>query len=115
MSRSPLRHLRRCRVLFALALCAWLSLAGAAWAHADCCAGMGGIAGTTTMTRHGATPAPLHADSMHADCACAHATATLPALAISAWQTRFAATTWQMWRAAARELSIAPPLRPPLA
>jgi hypothetical protein len=112
MSRSFLRHLRRCRLLFVLALCAWLGLAGSVSAHADCCVGMDGMA-TATAHRDG-TP-PLHAGGMHADCACAHVTAALPEPAASVVTVRLAAMTWRAWPSVASELPRTPPLRPPLA
>jgi len=115
MSRSPLRQWRRCRLLFALALCAWLGLAGAVWAHADCCTGTGGMAGATTMTHHADTPTSPHADGAHADCACAHVTVTLPELPSSTVSARLVATRWQAWPAVTPTFPYAPPLRPPLA
>ena len=115
MPRSPFRQLRRCRVLFALALCAWLALAGSAFAQSGCCTDMAGMA-AATMGHHDGTPAPLHADGLHADCACAHMTAAaLPELAMPAWPMHFAAIAWPAWSGAAPELPHAPPLRPPLA
>ncbi|MEW9570796.1 hypothetical protein ABQJ54_03470 [Rhodanobacter sp. Si-c] len=115
MSRLPLRQLRRCRLLFVLALCAWMGLAGSVFAHADCCAGMGGMTGAMTMTHHGGAPAPLHADGVHIDCACAHMTVALPELTASIVPVRLVVATWQAWPAAASKLPHAPPLRPPLA
>lgn len=117
MSRLSLHPWRRCRLLFALALYAWLSLAGAVWAHADCCAGMmgGGVAGTATMTHHADAPVSPHGDGVQADCACAHATVTLPELPASAASACLVATTWQTWPAAAPTFPDAPPLRPPQA
>ncbi|MFK2879440.1 hypothetical protein [Rhodanobacter hydrolyticus] len=112
MRQSFLCRLRRCRVLFALALCAWLGVAFTAFAKADCCAGMDG---TKVMTQHHGAPAPVHADGVHADCACAHVTATLPVFAVPVGLARFAAVTWQAWPAEAPDLAHAPPLRPPLA
>lgn len=112
MSRLLLHRLRRCRVLFALALCAWLGLASTVFAKTDCCAGMTGMA---TMMHHHAAPAPLHADGAHADCTCAHMTAALPLLVASSELVRFAARVWQAQPAATPELAHAPPLRPPLA
>ncbi|WP_426664372.1 hypothetical protein [Rhodanobacter aciditrophus] len=112
MSRSFLRHLRRCRLLFVLALCAWLGLAGSVSAHADCCIGMGGMA---TVTAHRDGTPQLHADGMHDGCACAHATAALPEPAASVVPVRLVATSWQAWPTAASERPRAPPLRPPLA
>ena len=95
MSRTSLRRLRRCRALFALALCAWLGLAAAALAETDCCAGMHGMA---TMAHHHDAPAPLHADGPHADCACAHMTATMPSAAVPMGSVRFPAPVWQALR-----------------
>ena len=115
MIRSPLRQLRRCRLLFALALCAWLGLTGAVWTHADCCAGMDGMAAATTMTHHDGGPAPLHADGVHADCTCVHATATPPELAAPAVPVRLVAAAWQPSQAVAPNFPYIPPLRPPLA
>lgn len=117
MIRSSLRRLRRCRLLFVLALCAWLGLAGSVFAHADCCAGMGGMSGAATMTHPDSAQAPLHADGAHAGgaCACVHATAALPELAAAVVPVRLAATKWQAWPAIAPTLPHPPPLRPPLA
>lgn len=115
MSRPVLRRLRRCRVLFALALCAWLGLATTVLAKADCCAGMAGMDGMTTMTHHHDAPAPAHADGVHVDCACAHVTATMPAIIAPIGPMRFFAPIWQALPAAAPELAHSPPLRPPLA
>ncbi|MBD8872529.1 hypothetical protein [Rhodanobacter sp. DHB23] len=115
MVRPVLHHLRRCRALFALALCAWLGLATAVFAKADCCAGMAGMPAMKTMTHHHDAPAPMHADGMHADCACAHMTATLPLPVVTAGAVRFAMLAWQAQPAVAPDLAHAPPLRPPLA
>jgi len=116
MRRSRLRHLRRCRLLFVLALCAWLGLVGSVFAQHRCCAAMDGMAGATTMVHHDGAPQPLHADGMHAGCTCAHMTAAaLPAPAGSASPPSFAAQAWPAWPAAAAELARAPLLRPPLA
>ena len=114
MHRSLLHPLRRCRLLLALALCAWLGLAGSVFAHDDCCAGMQGLAVALTMSLHRGVPAPLHADGGHADCACAHATATVPELSAPAVPVHPVATTWQAWPTATPERPRAPPLRPPL-
>lgn len=116
MPRPHLRHLRRCRLLFALALCAWLGLAGAVFAQAVCCVGMAGMAEAATMTHHDSVPMPLHAGGAQADCTCAHMTAaTLPELAAPAGPVRFATIAWPAWPSAAPELPHVPPLRPPLA
>ena len=115
MPRSPFRRLLRCRALFALAICAWLGLAGSVFARADCCAGMGGMGNATTMTHHDGVPAPLHADGVHADCACAHATASLPLPNLPLAHAPFVAAVFPVWIGAAWEHTNAPPLRPPLA
>ncbi|BFI95780.1 MAG: hypothetical protein RSP_12900 [Rhodanobacter sp.] len=109
MSRSVLRHLRRCRVLFALALCAWLGLAATVFAQADGCAGMRGMA---TAHNH---DMPAQAGGGHADCACAHVAATVPATVASMHAVHFPAAAWQALPAVAPEVTYAPPLRPPLA
>lgn len=110
MDRFFLRRLRRCRVFFALALCAWLGLATTVFAQADCCAGMRGMA---TATHHHDAPAP--AGSVHVDCACAHTAAVMPAIGMPVGPVRFSATAWQAPHAMAPDLAHAPPLRPPLA
>jgi hypothetical protein len=89
MSRRFLPHLRRCRLLFALALCAWLMLAGMAWAQSGCCESMAGSAHAAMAGGHGATHDMSqqhahqhhHADAWPGDCSCAHAPATLPRVA----------------------------------
>lgn len=113
MGRSFLRRLRRCRVLFALALCAWLGVATTVSAGAECCAGMAGMK-AMTHHHHGA-PVPVHADGVPAGCPCAHMTAVMPVPAVLIGSTRFSAPAWQALPAAAPERAHAPPLRPPLA
>jgi len=115
MSRSVLRHLRRCRVLFALALCAWLGLATTVFAKVDCCTGTAGMHAVKTMAHHHDAPAPVHADGMHADCTCAHMTATLPIFTLPGGSAHFAATAWRPRPAIAPDRARAPLLRPPLA
>ena len=110
MGRPVFRQLRRCRVLFALALCAWLGLAATAFARVDCCAGLAGLA--AHAHGHGM---PAHADSGHADCACAHMAATLPVLAATPGLAPRAAKLRWTWSAAASDPADSPPLRPPLA
>ncbi|MDO1530050.1 hypothetical protein QMK61_14510 [Fulvimonas sp. R45] len=109
------RRLRRCRALFALALCAWLALAGAAWAQDGCCAGMGSQAMASMVHHDGMPPAP-HADiGGHVGCTCAHLAAALP---VAVPSLPSAAPAWQAGPALpamAPERPSAPPLRPPLA
>src|SRR5579859_2426862 len=80
MTRHLFRRLRRCRALFALALCAWLALGSVVWAQADgCCPEMASSMGMgmhhdAVAPDHGAT----HAALMTPDSCCAHATVSVP-------------------------------------
>jgi hypothetical protein len=118
MTRHLFRHLRHCRALFALALCAWLALASVVWAQpVHCCASM-----ATTMDMsmahapgahdHGAD----HAANMLPDGCCAHATVTVPP---SAWErvvpVQPASQGWLARRETAPQPVYEPPLRPPVA
>ncbi|KRE89368.1 hypothetical protein ASG87_03240 [Frateuria sp. Soil773] len=114
---SPVFHrLRRCRALFALALCAWMAMGSAAWARIDCCASM---AMQGTMAMHGDSHASPPHGQHHADqgeCTCAHMTADLP-------EARFMAMLapaphgagWPARLQRAPQPVEAPPLRPPAA
>ncbi|WP_266170099.1 hypothetical protein [Dyella subtropica] len=90
MSRRFLPHLRRCRLPFALALCAWLMLVSMAWAQSGCCDDMPGAGSAMTMDGHMGGHAGAHDMDHHAshpaghtasDCTCTHAPATLPTVA----------------------------------
>lgn len=93
MFRRLLPSLRRSRALFALALCAWLLMAGIAWASGGCCdamqpgpvkaMAMDGHAGMHAM--HDAQPQPPHnhgAGHWAPDCTCAHIPANLASVAL---------------------------------
>lgn len=108
------RHLRRCRALFALALCAWLALASVAWAMPadDCCAG------AAAMHLAHAPDAHDH-DAAHpaaTDGCCAHASVTVPASGASRVLPVAAATQHgRAGREAPPQPVYDPPLRPPVA
>ncbi|WP_049623191.1 hypothetical protein [Frateuria defendens] len=121
-------RLRRCRVLFALAFCAWLALAGVAWAQHGCCLGGDGagsaMAGAMSMVHHhgmahaghGEPLASPHHDHAAADdCCCAHLPASLPLPAGVAMNTLPVAAVWHASIVAAPQPPWGPPLRPPLA
>ncbi|HET6552001.1 MAG TPA: hypothetical protein VFG49_00540 [Dyella sp.] len=118
MTRHVFRHLRRCRALFALALCAWLALASVAWAQPmDCCVPTHG--GMDMSMPH--SPAPhdhgdTHGAGMAADGCCAHATANVPASpAGHVPQVLPGNERWQAQREPAPQPVYEPPLRPPVA
>jgi len=118
MTHHLFRHLRRCRALFALALCAWLALASVVWAQpGDCCAPM---ASSMDMSMAHA-PAPhdhgaAHSFGVAADGCCAHASVSVPP---SAWgpmaQAEPASQGWRSHRETAPQPVYEPPLRPPVA
>ena len=117
MPRHLFRRLRRCRALFALALCAWLTLASAAWAQEGCCTSMGSL---MSMTMHHAADtqdqSPGHSAATTPDCACAHATAQLPSsLAQGLAHALPLDTGWTTAREAAPQPVYEPLLRPPVA
>jgi hypothetical protein len=127
MASRFFHRLRRCRVLFALALCAWLALAGMAWGQQDCCAAMG-HADAAAMAQGGPPMAMSHAamahggalhghhGHAHAGCTCAHLCTAVAPLAAARWT--FALAAAEAWRPAppmAPRAAEAPPLRPPLA
>jgi len=118
MTRHLFRHLRHCRALFALALCAWLALASVAWAQESCCASM---SAATDMVMHHATNthdhAPGHPETVMPDCGlCAHvATSVSPSLTQGMPQALPAAQGWQANHEAAPQPLYEPPLRPPAA
>ncbi|WP_130618539.1 hypothetical protein [Dyella amyloliquefaciens] len=118
MTRHLFRHLRRCRALFALALCAWLALASVVWAQpVDCCAPM---AASMDMSMPHA-PAPHdhgadHSISMLPDGCCAHATMTVPpSMSGHVMRVKPSSEAWLARREAAPQPVYEPPLRPPVA
>jgi len=122
MGPRLLPSLRRRRALFALALCAWLALAGAAWGQGGCCASTGGMAAHGAVHAHathgGGAARHVH-DHLHAGvceaCACAHAPA-VPAAALAALPGPMAKAGMPAPVAgAAPQPARPPPLRPPSA
>jgi hypothetical protein len=115
MSLHLFRHLRRCRALFALALCAWLAMGSAVWAKSDCCASMDMHASMALHADH-------HAQHSHgqpegnSSCTCAHAAVDrLMAEANAADSTLPDRIRWQPLLRDAPQRPFAPPLRPPSA
>jgi hypothetical protein len=111
MSARLFHRLRRCRALLALAVCAWMVLAGVAWARGVPCPSM--PAGAASMAGHHHDGGMPCAPAL--DC-CAHAPVALP---VAALQTP-AAPAFAMpdWRVASPRMprpARAPPLRPPSA
>ncbi|WP_243047336.1 hypothetical protein [Dyella sp. RRB7] len=117
MSCRLFHRLRRCRALFALALCAWLTLAGVAWAQQGCCASMGDSAGMGMAHAMGSPDhAPGHPASPASDGACAHVTASVPPLlAQQLPPSSPPGPHWRVYREAAPQPLYEPPLRPPVA
>ena len=125
MRRRLLPSLRRSRALFALALCAWLLLAGMVWAAGGCCddmqpppakaMSMDGHAGMHGM--HDTQPAAPHGHGHWApDCTCAHAPANLAGVAnVAAAHPSPERLGLPRGSAAAPQPPAKPPLRPPSA
>jgi hypothetical protein len=117
MFRRLFPRLRRCRALFALALCAWLALASVAWAQEGCCASKGapeGMAMSHAMGSH--DHAPGHPATVAPDCSCAHVTASVPSpLAQNLPESLPRGEHWQNYRDVAPQPVYEPPLRPPVA
>jgi hypothetical protein len=116
MSSRLFQRLRRCRALFALALCAWLTLASVAWAQESCCASKG-AAMSMVMPHALGTPdhGPGHAAPVTPDCSCVHVTASVPALlAQNLPQSLPRGELWQAHREVAPQPVYEPPLRPPV-
>jgi hypothetical protein len=118
MTRHLFRHLRRCRALLVLALCAWLALSSVAWAmpqHDDCCpstAALGMVAVQHAAPDHGAT----HTSSLATDSCCTHAPASVPASMVPHVLHVLAnSSLWQAQREAAPQPDYETLLRPPLA
>jgi hypothetical protein len=105
--------MRRCRLLFALALCAWLMMGSAAWAQASCCASAG-MQGMAAMHTGAPAPQPHHHPSNGCHCACSHMTVDLSALqALAPTSVMPGQASWQAAVQAAPQPGYAPPLRPP--
>jgi hypothetical protein len=114
MSPYIFHRLRRCRLLFVLALCAWLMMGSTVWAKADCCASAG-MQGMAAM--HAGGPAPQQPPHHHSDgcqCACSHMTVDLAVLqALSPASILPGQARWEAAVQAAPQPGYAPPLRPP--
>jgi hypothetical protein len=117
MARHLFHRLRRCRALFALALCAWLTLASAAWAQEDCCASKGtSMSMTMSHAADAQHPAPGHAATATPDCVCAHAAVSVPpVLAQSLPHPLPYNAGWNAGSEIAPQPVYEPPLRPPVA
>ncbi|HEY0199910.1 MAG TPA: hypothetical protein VGC19_15460 [Rhodanobacter sp.] len=108
-------RLRRCRALFALALCAWLAMGSAAWAKSDCCASMD-MHATTTMHADHHAPHPHEHSVDNGACTCAHAAVDrLMADAAVAGSPLPSSIRWQAFPQDAPQPAFSPPLRPPSA
>ncbi len=116
MSSRLFHRLRRCRALFALALCAWLTLASVAWAQEGCCAPMGDSMGMSMSHGMGSPDhAPAHPAPVAPDCSCAHMTASVPSLLPRDLpQSLPRGELWQAYREVAPQPVYEPPLRPPV-
>jgi hypothetical protein len=117
MSLHLFHRLRRCRLLFTLALCAWLMMGSTVWAKADCCAAMG-MQGMAAMHAQGQAPQqvpqPPHQHADVCQCACNHMTADLSLPQVVATGSIMPAQgCWQAAVQAAPQPGYAPPLRPP--
>jgi hypothetical protein len=113
MSPYLFRRLRRCRLLFVLALCAWLMMGSTAWARADCCASTG-MQGMAAMPMGGPAPQPHQHLSDSCQCACSHMTVDLSALQPLAPASIVPGqASWQAEVQAAPQPGYVPPLRPP--
>lgn len=113
MSSDLLRRLRRCRALFALALCAWLAMGSAVWAKSHCCASMDmhGM-GAMQADHHGAHPHGHVAED--GGCTCAHAAVDRLTLALQPPDLFLPASlNAHAWPQDAPQPVFAPPLRPP--
>jgi hypothetical protein len=110
---SRFRRLRRCRALFALAMCAWLAMGSAAWALPGCCASMGMHASMAMHAEHPVTHPHGHAAG-NIVCTCAHA--AVDRLTVDAMPSGSPMPGRVHWRALPKDAPqpvFAPPLRPP--
>jgi hypothetical protein len=114
MPRLLLRHLRRCRTLLVLAMCAWLALSSVAWAmprHDDCCPSTATMAMQHASLDHAAT----HTSNAMSDSCCAHAPASVPlSMVPHVLHVQADGSPRQSHREAAPQPVYEPPLRPPV-
>ncbi len=119
MFRFLFHRLRRCRVLFALACCAWLSMGSLAWAGVDCCAEqaapMAGMSMHDMAHMHGDHGQPVHHHAAHCTCGCVQATLVLPSCGATAQVAPSARAVWMLQAKTAPQPGQPPPLRPPAA
>lgn len=117
MPRLLLRHLRRCRTLLVLAMCAWLALSSVAWAmprHDDCCPSSTAAMGVMAM-QHASPDHAAHTSTAMSDSCCAHAPANVPASMLPhVLQVRADESPRQSHRETAPQPVYDPPLRPPV-
>ncbi|WP_266159567.1 hypothetical protein [Dyella silvatica] len=129
MSAYSLKPFRRCRAMFALALCAWLMLVSMAWAQQGCCStvhgqtgaamvmAMDGHASMSAHSMHGDGHDTAHAgDKLQAHCTCACVSATVPQVASVAPPAAIADSgDAAYFGGEAPQPTRIPPLRPPAA
>lgn len=118
MTRTLLRHLRRCRTLTVLALCAWLALSSVAWAmprHDECCPSSSAMS-AMTMPHAASDHDASHAPAVSTDSCCAHAPASVPdAMVPHVLHVQAQNSSWMARREQAPQPINEPPLRPPVA
>jgi hypothetical protein len=118
MPRHLLRHLRRCRTLMVLALCAWLTLSSVAWSmprHDDCCPPADAM-GMTAMQHAAPDHSATHASTLSADSCCTHAPASVPASMVPhVLHVQADGAHVQARRENTPQPAYEPPLRPPVA
>ena len=119
MPRLLLRHLRRCRTLLVLAMCAWLALSSVAWAmprHDDCCPSSTAAMGVMAMQHAAADHGMGHASNLASDSCCTHAPASVPlSMVPHVLHVQADGSPRQSHREAAPQPVYDPPLRPPVA
>lgn len=119
MTRHLFRHLRRCRTLLVLAVCAWLALTSMAWAmprHDDCCPPSTAAMGMMGMQHASPDHAATHSANVTSDSCCTHAPASVPASMVPhVLHVQANASPRQLHREAAPQPVYDPPLRPPVA
>jgi len=119
MPRHLFRHLRRCRTLLVLALCAWLALSSMAWAmpqRDDCCPQEAAAMGVMGMQHASPDHMATHTSNIMSDGCCAHAPASVPeSMVPHVLHVQADASPRQSHREAAPQPVYDPPLRPPVA